>query len=293
MGAAENPEPSSDTAAIFNDILSPLAFRAPEALRRMPTWQEHIPFAFWLMERARPRVVVELGTFTGSSYLAFCQAVQALELPARCYGIDTWSYGPGPRGDQVYRDLVDYHDPRYAAFSRLIRGTFDQARAQFEDGTVDLLHIDGRHSYEAVRHDFESWRPKLSSRAVVLFHDSNVRGFVAGEEYGVFKLWSELTAVYPDNFQFFHCDGLAVLGVGSDLPAVIRRFFAVARSPASAALIRNVYGRLGSHCSTTSIQLFTRELLQDSLAAQSVPGEFDGNCGAKFDVFAHSVRWST
>ena len=49
-----------------------------------------------------------------------------------------------------------------------VRCTFAEALQHFPDGSVDLLHIDGRHFYEDVKEDYESWLPKLSDRAVVL-----------------------------------------------------------------------------------------------------------------------------
>ena len=58
-----------------------------------------------------------------------------------------------------------YNELHYASFSHLIRSTFDEALANFGAGSIDLLHIDGRHFYDDVRHDFESWQPKLSSLA--------------------------------------------------------------------------------------------------------------------------------
>ena len=74
-----------------------------------------------------------------------------------------------------------------------MRSTFDDALKHFSDGSIDLLHIDGRHFYDDVKHDYESWRPKLSQRAIVVFHDINVRE----RDFGVFRLWEELRDKYP------------------------------------------------------------------------------------------------
>jgi hypothetical protein len=217
-----------------------IALQPPERLTDTTSWHGHVPFAFWCVEAFRPRRLVELGTHRGDSYCAFCQAVSRLSLSCACYAVDTWrgDHQAGFYGQEVYDDLRRHHDARYASFSRLVRSTFDEALAEVAGG-IDLLHIDGEHTYEAVRHDFESWLPKMSPRGVVLFHDTNVRE----GDFGVWRLWREVSARYP-HFEFLHGHGLGVLLVGDDPPAAARAL--AASSPAEAEQIRTLFEALGS-----------------------------------------------
>jgi hypothetical protein len=164
-------------------------------------WLEHAPFAFWLIETHRPDVLVELGVHNGFSYAVFCQAVERIGLDTHCFGVDTFAGDEhaGFYGPEVLRELRSYHDVRYGAFSRLVPARFLDAVEQFADGTIDLLHIDGRHFYDDVLEDYTTWRSKLSSSAVVLFHDTNVRE----RGFGVWRLWQELKGSYP-SFEFTH-----------------------------------------------------------------------------------------
>lgn len=183
---------------------------APLRLRIERAWAGHIPFAFWLAATARPRLFVELGTHTGTSYAAFCQGFRALGLGTRAFAVDTWrgDEHAGHYGEEVYTEMSGFNAAEFGAFSTLLRMTFDEALACFEDGSIDLLHIDGLHTYEAVRHDFESWRPKLSPDAIVLFHDTHE--FQPGFE--VFRFFAELAQTYP-HFEFLHSHGLGVIAV--------------------------------------------------------------------------------
>ena len=206
-------------------------------------WIEHAPFAFWLIDAFRPQTIVELGTHNGYSFLCFCQAIKTLNYPAKAYAVDTWQGDEhaGFYGDDVYQKLSSYHSARYGEFSELVRSTFDSAHARFKDGSVDLLHIDGRHLYEDVRHDFELWRSKLSPRAIVLFHDTNAHE----NEFGVHRFWKEMEVDFP-NFNFLHGHGLGVLGYGKAEPPKLKPLFDAKNQVGTAEVIRLGYGRLGS-----------------------------------------------
>ena len=168
-----------------------------------------------LVDLVRPRLLVELGTLCGNSYNAFCQAVDSLDLATRCFAVDTWKgdHQSGHYPEQYFESLRAHQESRYGRFSTLLKMTFDEAVSRFEPNSIDLLHIDGLHTYEAVRHDFETWRPKLSDRAVVLFHDTAVHM----ADFGVWEFWRELQSRYP-SLEFPHCYGLGVLAVGREIP---------------------------------------------------------------------------
>jgi len=192
----------------LNNLVAAASF-LPNSLQYPNAWVGHLPFAAWLIKEISPRIFVELGTHSGNSYFSFCQAVVESQLSTKCYSVDTWQGDEhaGQYGDEIFVRVKTHHQAHFAEFSRLLRMTFDDATKYFTDGSIDLLHIDGCHTYEAVKHDFETWLPKLAPGAVVLFHDTNVREL----GFGVWKLWEELQEQYPLNMEFAHSHGLGVL----------------------------------------------------------------------------------
>ncbi|TLU70820.1 glycosyltransferase [Lichenicoccus roseus] len=226
------------------DLLSPGLepwFRRPSRLGVDSAWYGHLPFAQWIVRAAQPGLLVELGTHAGVSYAGFCDAVLAEGLPTRCFAIDSWTGDEhaGFYGEDIYADLARYHARHYGGFSRLLRCRFDEARDDFPDGSIDLLHIDGRHRLEDVGHDFTHWLPKLSERAIVLLHDTNVRE----GDFGVWRFWEQQRRSYP-SFEFLHAHGLGVLAVGPQAPASVLQLCATSGSR-DAALLRERFALLG------------------------------------------------
>lgn len=246
--SAATPHATLSRVNVSSSVFQPLALRSmlwrPVYLEQS-AWLEHIPFAFWLMEAHRPEVLVELGTHYGVSYFAFCQAVDRLGLDTRCFAVDTWKGDEhsGLYDERVFEQVRGHNDAQYSGFSRLVRSTFDEALKHFDDGSIDLLHIDGQHTFEAVRHDFETWLPKLSRRAIVVLHDTNVHE----RNFGVFKLFDGLKQQYP-HFEFVHGHGLGVLGVGAEHDEIIQRLFQAYATDPTRQAVHEAFARLGRAC---------------------------------------------
>jgi hypothetical protein len=224
----------------FSPLNHPISFLYPGRVA-VSAWIGHVPFGMYLIDVLRPKAVVELGTHYGVSFCAFCQAVKELGLETRCYAVDSWEGDAhsGFYGPEVLTELEQHHNPAYGDFSQLIKSTFDEALGHFADRTFDLLHIDGFHTYEAVKRDFEKWLPKMTDRGVVLLHDINVHE----REFGVWKFWEEVKLRFS-HFEFVHSHGLGVLAVGKNYPDELNELFQ--STAEEATKIRSFFACLGA-----------------------------------------------
>ena len=199
----------------------------PKSLSLNPTyiaesaWWQHVPIAHWLVETIKPKRIVELGTHLGVSFFAFCEAAGAFSPSTFTYAIDTWGGDEHASfyGEEIFARVRNHWESTHKSRSTLIRSDFDTALQYFEDSSIDILHIDGLHTYEAVKHDFETWLPKMNENSLILFHDINVRE----RGFGVWKLWQELKTNYK-TFEVMNGHGLGLLILGDRINNEIDNF---------------------------------------------------------------------
>lgn len=131
-----------------------------------------------LVEREQAERVLEIGTNAGGTLFLFCRAARAdahlvsIDLPYQPALDHPNGYLGYPeserlvmrafarRGQRVSLLQRDSHDPK----------TVEKVRRAL-DGPIDFLFIDGDHSYEGVRADWELYSPLVRPGGLVAFHD--------------------------------------------------------------------------------------------------------------------------
>jgi len=187
-----------------------------ENLYQKPSaWKGHLKFAEWLIRKKQPKIFVELGSHWGHSYFAFCKSVVEAGLDTKCFAVDTWQGDSqaGRYNEEVYQAFISINENLFTYFSTPLRMTFDVAVHLFKDNSIGILHIDGLHTYENVKNDFEKWLPKMEENSIIIFHDTCEHK----NDFGVWKLWKELKNNYPNHFEFKHSSGLGVLNISKKI----------------------------------------------------------------------------
>jgi predicted O-methyltransferase YrrM len=126
-----------------------------------------------LLRRRHPRVVVEIGTASGGAFHAFCQVASdnallvSIDLPGGEFGGGYDEDGAlrmrsfARKGQSLHFLRCDSHE----------RSAKERLLGILSDLPVDLLFIDGDHTYKGVREDFEMYSPLVRSGGLVVFHD--------------------------------------------------------------------------------------------------------------------------
>lgn len=153
-------------------------FRSPELLamghhQRQEDLNLGLGWVYYALARVlRPTCIVVIGSWRGFTPLVFARALRDNQGPGEVVFIDP--------------SLVDDFWANAAAVARFFAGhgapevrhycmttqEFVQSEAYHSLGEVGLLFVDGYHSREQAKLDFESFEPLLAAQAITLFHDT-------------------------------------------------------------------------------------------------------------------------
>ena len=163
-------------------------------------WKGHFEFAMWLTNKYNPQVTVDLGVDYGHSTFAL-----AYQNKGKVYGIDSFEgdefTGYSNTYDIVKNTYKQLVEQKVLDDNIIIKGFFNDIYDIFGK-KIDILHIDGTHSYEDVKNDFEKWSTKISDNGIILIHD------VVSYIDTVGKLFSEITL---PKTMMIHSAGLGVV----------------------------------------------------------------------------------
>ncbi len=172
-------------------------------------WYENFEKAVIISNIVRPKVVVDLGVDHGFSTFSFAYAGHG-----NIYGLDSFEGDIHAGHRDTYKHVLATHEKLKSEFQisdvTFIKGYFEDTASSWEK-KIDILHIDGLHTYEAVKGDFETWKKFFNHDTVVLFHDTISFKDTVG------KFFSEL-----DGYKYCFNDGCG-LGVWSKSENFIRQ----------------------------------------------------------------------
>jgi predicted O-methyltransferase YrrM len=126
-----------------------------------------------LLARRRPATVVEIGTYRGGTFYAFCNVADrnatlvSIDLPGGLFG--------GGYTESELSAIRRYGLPtqslHFLAADSHEQSTRDAVIERLDGRPIDFLMIDGDHRYEGVRRDFELYSPLVAKGGLIAFHD--------------------------------------------------------------------------------------------------------------------------
>lgn len=178
-------------------------------------WKGHRKFAEWLVKELQPEVTVDLGVDNGFS--TFCFGTPHV---GHVYGVDSFEGDPcaGVRDISTYWNVLQTQEQLKMNENITFIKCYFNELASVWNKPIDILHIDGNHSYEAVKEDFLTWCKFVKDDGIILMHDT----CVFQSNFGVHKFFDEIP--YP-KINFKNSYGLGVVTHNQHLLDEIKSHF--------------------------------------------------------------------
>ena len=126
-----------------------------------------------LAKKCHGVVYVEIGSYLGASSCFIAAGIKKARRHAKLFCIDTWHNDSMSEGERDTFDVFYKNTEQYRDIIMPLRGysTEVMPNADKHFQKIDFLFIDGDHSYEACKQDWQLCSPRLKSGSLVIFHD--------------------------------------------------------------------------------------------------------------------------
>jgi predicted O-methyltransferase YrrM len=148
-------------------------------------------YLFGLIRQVKPHKVIEVGRYRGGSTLVIAAAMNG---EGEFWSIDIGEQGynlPPSMGNQFDKRLASVCD-RYGLRANLVTG--DSRTIDVDTGEVDLVLIDGDHTYEGAKNDFERFGRRTRRGGSLLVDDVFDEPLFENQHLGVRRVVEEVIA---------------------------------------------------------------------------------------------------
>ncbi|MFD2741605.1 hypothetical protein ACFSUD_18740 [Sulfitobacter aestuarii] len=196
----------------------------------------HVSFAFWIAEMARPASVVELGIDDGQCYFTFCQAIERMNLAARCLAYSN------PEHAHNFSALQAYNSRNYDYFSRISEKELHGALFGLHDQATDILIVNVAQMSDSTLGDIaENWTAKLTDRGMVLLYNYSE----GSRKEWVRNILKNATREVGMPCVFDTGDDLSLILYGENADARLRQLVELEHGSTDYNHIRAIFRRLG------------------------------------------------
>lgn len=116
--------------------------------------------------------ILEIGSYLGCSATCF-GAMLSLQGKGRIFCIDTWQNDAMTEGSKDTYQAFMENTKEFRQFIVPVKGFSTEVVTEVRKQTpeLDMLFIDGDHSYEGAKNDWDAYKNFLHPGSVVIFHD--------------------------------------------------------------------------------------------------------------------------
>lgn len=166
-----------------------------------------------VLSENQPQTLLEIGTANGGTLFLLSKIatdnanIISIDLPDGQFGGEYFPNWKQPLYESFASENQKIHLIRANSHDE---DTFAKVKTLVGEKKIDFLFIDGDHTYEGVKKDFEMYKSLLANEGIIVFHDI-CKGNT--KDVNVHKFWNEIKSKYL-SAEIIDSDGTYHYGIG-------------------------------------------------------------------------------